>query len=404
MNQYFLATFISFLFWSSVGLIIYTYFGYPVLIACLSSLKKTSAKTEISDYAPKTTLLIAAYNEKDFIEEKIKNSFEINYPKDKLQILIVTDGSSDGTPNIVRSYEKLGIQLFHEDKRSGKMAAINRVMQFATGEIVVFSDANNIYQADTIQKLVEPFADPKVGAVSGSKTIEKGDGELGNSEGLYWKYESFIKKHESRFSSCTSVAGEILAVRKNVFINPPDDIVADDFFTAMNTLRQGYRLVYAEDAKSKERISISAKDEIVRRKKINAGRYQSISKSAEILPRNIILIWQIVSHKFLRLFVPFFMISAFLLNIIAVVLPYQKPTNWLFLSSPIGEIILALQVLFYVLAFIGTFIGKQQGNSKLRLLFYLPTFLVNSNYAALQGFLQFIKRKPSHLWEKANRR
>lgn len=404
MNQYFIAILISVLFWVSVGLIVYTYFGYPVLIAFLSSLKKTAIRTGISNYMPKTTLLIAAYNEKDFIEEKIKNSLEIDYPKDKLQILIVTDGSNDGTVDIVKSYKKYGVELFHEDKRSGKMAAINRVMPFTTGEIIVFSDANNIYQTDTIKKLIEPFADTEVGAVSGSKTIERGDGELGNSEGLYWKYESFIKRHESHFSSCTSVAGEILAVRKNVFINPPNDIVADDFFTAMNTLRQGYRLVYAEDAKSKERISVSAKDEIVRRKKINAGRYQSISKSTEILPKNIILIWQIVSHKFLRLFVPFFMISAFFLNIIVVVFPYQKPSGWFFLSGHFGQFVLVLQVLFYVLAFIGTFIGKQQGNSKLRLLFYLPTFLVNSNYAALQGFFQYIKKKPSHLWEKANRR
>jgi cellulose synthase/poly-beta-1,6-N-acetylglucosamine synthase-like glycosyltransferase len=349
-------------------------------------------------------MLIAAYNEKNVIEDKIKNSLKIKYPNDKLQILVITDGSDDGTDQVVKSFENEGIKLLHQPERKGKMAAINRAMPHATGEIIVFSDANNFYKPDTIQKLVQPFVDPHVGAVSGSKTIEKGDGELGNSEGLYWKYESFIKKQESRVSSCTSVAGEILAIRKNLYSTPPNHIINDDFFSAMQTLRQGYKLVYAEDAKSTERISPSAKDEMIRRRRINAGRYQAISMSFRLLPKNPILIWQIVSHKYLRPLVPFFMIIVFLLNLIAVLIPYQRPDSWFYLSQPFGFILLILQIIFYLMAIIGMKIEKQQGNSRLRLLFYLPTFLVNSNFAALQGFFQFIKGGQGHLWQKVERR
>ncbi|MBL8092309.1 MAG: glycosyltransferase family 2 protein, partial [Anaerolineales bacterium] len=248
---------VSLLFWISLGAIVYTYFGYPILIALIPSYKKRDVTR---NYTPvSVTLLIAAYNEKTVIEEKIKNSLTIEYPKDKLQILVVTDGSDDGTNLIVQPYEGGNVKLLHQPERKGKMAAINRAIPHATGEIIIFSDANNFYKQDTIQKLIQPFSDPQVGAVSGSKVIEKGDGELGNSEGLYWKYESFIKKQESRVSSCTSVAGEILAIRKSLYSIPPNHVINDDFFSAMKILRQGYKLVYVEDAKSIERISPSAK-------------------------------------------------------------------------------------------------------------------------------------------------
>lgn len=390
-------------FWISLSAILYTYFGYPILIWLMPSRNAQKVERQSTD-TPSVTLLIAAYNEKNVIEDKIKNSLAIEYPKDKLQILIITDGSDDGTDVIVKSFENAGVKLLHQPERKGKMAAINRAMPEATGEIIVFSDANNFYKPDTIQKLVQPFIDPQVGAVSGSKTIQKGDGELGNSEGLYWKYESFIKKQESRVSSCTSVAGEILAIRKKLYSTPPNYIINDDFFSAMQVLRQGYRIVYAQDAQSTERISPSAKDEITRRKRINAGRYQAISMSFGLLPKKTILIWQIVSHKYLRPLVPFFMMIVLLMNFLAVFIPYPRPNHWLYLSSPFGAVFLTLQVVFYLMAVIGMKIEKKQGDHRLRLLLYLPTFLVNSNLAALQGFFQFMKGEQGHLWQKVERR
>lgn len=393
---------IAILFWGSLGLIIYTYFGYPLLISLLPSRKRKSA--EPTDHTPTVTLLIAAYNEDSVIEEKIRNSLASDYPREKLQVLIVTDGSDDHTPERVRAFARQGVELLHQPERRGKMAAINRAMQNVRGEIIVFSDANNLYQADTITRLIRPFGDPEVGAATGAKVILKGDGELGESEGLYWKYESYIKKQESRAGSCTSVAGEILAIRKSAYVRPPDNIINDDFYTAMQVIRQGHRLVYEPQARSSERVSPSARDEIVRRTRINAGRYQAMVMSSQLLPfEQPLLVWQILSHKFMRPLVPFFMIAALLSNVLAV-LPYPRPQGWGYLNPPVGLGFLALQGLFYLLAAIGSASQKNQGMGRLRLLFYLPTFLTNSNLAALQGFFQFMKKQPGHLWQRIERR
>ena len=396
---------ISLLFWASLLLIAYTYFGYPLLIALLPSKKRKEAGPTEETSLPALTLLIAAYNERSVIEEKVRNSLAGDYPREKLQILVVTDGSDDGTPDLVQKFVDQGVELLHQPERRGKMAAINRAMQQVRGEIIVFSDANNFYQPDTLLKLALPFYDPAVGAVTGAKVILKGDGDLGESEGLYWKYESFIKKQESRLGSCTSVTGEILAIRKAAYTRPPDNIINDDFFTAMQVVRQGYRLVYEPRARSSERVSPSARDEVIRRRRINAGRYQAIAMSRQLLPFDKpLLVWQILSHKFMRPLVPFFMIAALLTNLLAAAIPYPRPAHWVFLTAPVGLVLFALQILFYLMALVGNSIQQKQGGSKLRLLFYLPTFLTNSNLAALQGFFQFLKKQPGHLWTRIERR
>jgi cellulose synthase/poly-beta-1,6-N-acetylglucosamine synthase-like glycosyltransferase len=320
----------------------------------------------------------------------------------------VTDGSSDQTPEIVSKYAASGVRLLHQPERRGKMAAIDRAMNQVNSDIVVFSDANNYYQSDTIQKLVAPFNDPRIGAVSGSKVIDKGDGNLGASEGLYWKYESFIKMRESRLDSCTSVSGEILAIRKTTYVSPTMNIINDDFFIAMQVIRQGYRLVYIPDARSFERVSLSAKDEIIRRTRINAGRYQVISKAFEILPlKRPLLVWQIISHKFLRPLVPFAMIFMLITNILLILFASNSPSfvSSLFsLGYPFGLAFLIIQVLFYISAWFGTLMTEHGDQSKIARLFYLPAFLTNSNFAALKGFIQFLRGSPTHIWDRIQRR
>ena len=376
---------IALLFWLCVSGIIYTYAGYPLLIFVLAGFRKKSSFPAAP--LPSVTLLIAAYNEESAIETKIKNCLALDYPKDRIQILITTDGSSDNTPEIVKKYSTSGIELLHQPERRGKMAAINRAMDAVRGEIVLFSDANNNYLPDTITKMVTPFNDPKVGGVSGEKVIEKDDGNLGASEGAYWKYESFVKRQESRLGSCTSAAGEILAIRKSLYIAPPSHVINDDFYIAMQILRQGYRLLYAPNAKSIERVSPTAKD-----------------MANQILPWNHpILIWQIVSHKFLRPLVPFFMIGALLGNLLAVVFP-SRVNNFLLLSYPVGIILLGTQCVFYIIAFAGMQISERGKQTRLMNLFYLPTFLLNSNLAAMKGIVRFISGGQTHLWEKIQRR
>jgi biofilm PGA synthesis N-glycosyltransferase PgaC len=393
---------IALLFWGSLGGIFYTYFGYPILIFLLA--KITHKPEAYQTYKPSVTLLIAAYNEATVIEDKIRNSLTIDYPKDLLQILVVTDGSADKTPEIAKRYTLYGIEILHDPERRGKMAAINRALPNAHGEIVVFSDANNYYQSDTILKLTQPFGNPRVGAVTGAKVIGQGDGSLGASEGLYWKYESFIKKQESQAGSCTSAAGEVLAIRKNLYSPPPDHVINDDFYIAMQIVRSGYRLVYVPDAKSIERVSPSAQDEIARRTRINAGRFQAITMAKQILPFNQpLLVWQILSHKFFRPIVPFCMIGAALFNLLAVLFPPTAKGLWI-LSKPYSVILLGLQTLFYALAWIGRKAGNRGEQNKLVRLFYIPTFLTNSNFAALMGFFRFLRGSQSHMWERIQRR
>ncbi len=391
---------IGILFWLSVFAVFYVYAGYPIIVTILARIHAKPINKQ--DIAPMITLLIAAYNEETVIEGKIHNSLKLEYPKDRLQILIAADGSDDHTVEIVERYQDAGIELSFAPERRGKMAAIMRALRLARGEVIVFSDANNHYKADTLKILVRPFADPTVGAVSGAKHIIEDGKPLGSSEGLYWKYESFLKKQEARLGSCMGVTGEILAIRRELFIEPPTQVINDDFYILMQVLRQGYRLIYEPMALSYEEVSATAADEIIRRTRIIAGRYQAIGMAARLLPwNNPLVVWQIFSHKFLRPFVPVMMILAFLSNLIAVIWPpAATEARWFWLSQPFNLYLFLLQCLFYLMALAGNSTKKEDWLGK---ILYLPAFLVNSNFAALIGLFRYLARKQQVAWKKVGR-
>ncbi|MBT7782107.1 MAG: glycosyltransferase family 2 protein, partial [Anaerolineae bacterium] len=284
------------LFWTSIFLIFYAYFGYPLSVWFLARFKKQ--KRDDEKYEPSVTLLIAAHNESIAISTKLENALALDYPREKLQILVTNDGSEDGTDEIVRSFADKGVEMVSGEQRQGKMMALKRGMKAARGEIIVMSDATNAYSPNTIKALVAPFVDVKVGIASGAKFIPKGDGVLGSSESLYWKYESWIKKEETKLGNCINVTGEIYAFRKALFGSPPDSIINDDFYMMMNIFKQGFRVVYTPEARSWERVSQTAADEVERRARINAGRYQAMAMSPKFLPYDRpLLVWQIISHK-----------------------------------------------------------------------------------------------------------
>ncbi|GIK57917.1 MAG: glycosyl transferase [Chloroflexota bacterium] len=370
-------------------MILYTYIAYPALLAVAARLWPRPVQTAV--HTPTVTLLIAAYNEEEMITQKIENSLALDYPPERLQILVAADGSTDRTAQLVDAYAHQNVLLNDEPARHGKMAAINRAMPRATGEIVVFSDANNFYQADALRELVKPFADASVGAASGAKVIAKGDGVLGESEGLYWRYESFIKEKETAVHSSIGVAGEMLAIRRCLFEPPPDDVINDDFYMAARLLHRGYRVVYVPAARSIERISPTAQDEMARRARIVAGRYQAIWRSREIVPwKRPLLAWQLVSHKFLRPLVPLAMITAALSNLLLA-----------FRARPLARLLLLWQIAFYGTAVLGSYFhpGGKWGK-----LLYLPTYLVHSNLAALFGLGRFLAGKQTTRWQRVPRR
>ncbi|MBL8062710.1 MAG: glycosyltransferase family 2 protein [Anaerolineales bacterium] len=389
---------LSIAFWLLALFVLYTYVGYPFLIALLA---KVFGKPETyGPYFPAITLMIPAYNEEAYITQKLDNSLTLDYPREKLQILVVADGSSDKTADIVRQYAERSVELSYIPDRNGKMAAIVRAMDFVRGEIVVFSDANNMYEEKALRELVAPFSNGKVGATTGAKLIIEDGRDLSSAEGLYWKYESGVKKNETAMGSTVSSVGEIMAVRKNLFVPPKGKIINDDHYIILDLLRRDYRVVYVPSARSFEYVSKTARDEVERRTRMNAGLYQTISMSGRLLPRRLILIWQVLSHKYFRAFVPFALLSLVILNLIIVLFAREPRGSLILLTHPYGLVALALQFVFYGFAILGnlfTFTGV------LGKLFYIPTFLVNSNIATLAGFFSFITNKQSHIWTRVAR-
>lgn len=388
------------IFWVALVFIVYTYFGYPILITLLALIRP--APKWSGTFTPQVTLVIAAYNEEKVIQKKLENTLELDYPCEKLQIIVAADGSADGTVDIVKRFEPSGVLLSFVPERGGKMAALVRAVHVAKGDIVVFSDANNMYEASAVRKLVAPFADDKVGGAVGAKRILEDGRDLSSAEGLYWKYESWIKKSETRLGSCTSGVGEIIAIRRDLFEVPTTTVVTDDRYMVFRLLRRGHRVVYVPEARSYEYASKSAADEITRRSHMAAGAIQTISMSSSLLPLDRpVVLWQIVSHKYFRVFVPYAMILALFSNIALLALQGLSGGGLPFLlASPMVEIFLLLQILFYSTAVLGSYVRPGGMIGK---IFYLPVFLVNSNFAMLLGMQSFLLKKQSHLWKKVER-
>ena len=328
---------------------------------------------------------------------KLVNALELNYPHEKMEIIVAADGSTDDTCDIVREFAPQGVKLSYSPDRRGKLAAMAHAVEGAAGDVLVFSDANNSFLPCSFQYLLQPFVDEHVGAATGAKHIRSEEDTLSTSEGLYWKYESWIKKNESRMNTCTAAAGEILAVRKALFPHIPAGVINDDFFIVLSIIRAGYRIAYVSQAESWERVSQAQQDEVKRRTRITAGRFQALANSWRWLPwNNPVAVWQIFSHKYFRLLIPFAMILALLSNL-ALVLAAR------FGAIEVGAWVkwmLAAQGAFYVLAALGRWM---EFSGPLKVL-YLPAFLVSSNLATLKGFFKHVRQNQNVSWERVNRR
>ena len=391
---------LAILFWLSIFLIFYTYIGYPLLIALIAKLIPLQSRAS-STTEPSVTLLITAYNEEVVIEKKIENSLTLNYPRARLQIIVAADGSSDRTAEIAGKFHERGVELTHTPLRNGKLAAINRAMAQTRGDIVIFSDANNMYDPDAIRKLITPFSDPSVGACTGAKLIIQDGSDLSSAEGVYWKYESWIKTNETLLGTCTSSVGEILAIRRELYNPPPGHIINDDYYIVLDLIKRGFRIFYVPEARSFEYISATVRDEMVRRTRMNTGKYQAIFMSFGLLPFNRpVQLWQIISHKYFRAFLPFGFIGALLANIVLVLLQHNTSGSLLRMSAPYAWAFLSMQLFFYLLAVLGNLV-KFQG--LLGKFIYFPTYLVNSNIAILRGFYGFISGKQTNIWERVRR-
>lgn len=379
-------------------LVWYIYFGYPFLIMLLSYLHHSPIKKQA--ITPSITLIIPAYNEADVIAKKLDSVLEMQYPRDKLQIIAANDGSTDQTEAIINSYAAKGIELSSGGVRRGKVATMNTAVHLAKGEIIAFTDADVTCEPDALMQMVSNFADHSVGCVTSGHRIVKSGSAVGASNDLYWRYESFIKTCESQVHSSAAASGHLLAVRRELIDPLPEGVIIDDFYRALTVLRQGYRVIYEPKAVCWQRPVVSMEDEIVRRKRITSGRYQVMLALAEFLPHlPFIVIFELVSHKFLRPFLPFFMLLALILNA-----PLIFGSNWLGAQYPVLYLAVAAsfiaQAVFYLAALFAPFALRLGVKSK---LFAVPHYIVTSNIAGLQGLFWFLSGRRTVLWEQANR-
>lgn len=390
---------IKLIFWILIFLIAYTYMGYAVLLFFLNGIKSLfywkRSGNEISRPLPEVTLLIAAYNEIKIVQDKVQNTRELDYPKNKLKVVWITDGSNDGTPEFLKQYDE--IKVLHKPERKGKTAALNRAMETINTPFVIFSDANTMLDPKVISYLIAPFSDKKVGCVAGEKRIVKNVFEIaaGAGEGAYWKYESVVKKLESDFSTTLSAAGELYAFRSELYQPVDPDIIIDDFVISYNIARQGYLIKYEPKAFAVENSSANIHEELKRKIRIASGAMQTMLRYSSLFNifRHGFLSFEFLSHKVLRwIVVP---IAIPLIIILNLVLCFQG--NW---QIPVYVVILLLQVVFYFFVLLGLFFEKKATRWK---VIFFPYYLITINYAQYAGIIKFFRGKHNVVWEKAIR-
>lgn len=384
-------------FWISIFVIIYTFIGYGFILFLLVKIKRLFIKPSLFQEHPElpfVSILVAAYNEEEIITDKIINTLDLNYPKDKLHIIFITDGSTDRTAEKVKEYPE--IVLLHEDVRAGKMAAIKRAIPLIKDEITVFTDANTFLNKNALLELVKHYQDTKVGAVAGEKRIlvEETADASSAGEGFYWKYESLLKKMDYELYSNVGAAGELFSIRTALYQPVESDTIIDDHMIAMRIAEQGYIIAYEPNAYAMETASANVREELKRKVRIAAGGIQSILrlKKAANPFYYPIFTFQYISHRVLRWTItPFLLILVFILNII---IAYQ--TGHVFY-----HVLMILQIVFYLLSFIGLYFERQ--NLRIKALF-VPYYFCVMNYAVLAGLWRYARKSQSAAWEKSVRK
>lgn len=376
-------------------IITYTYLGYAVFLYLTVTFQRIFTKKQAfpSGSLLSVSLIVPSYNEGEFLEEKIWNTLRLDYPEELLEIIFITDGSVDNSREIIQKYRDR-IVWMHQEKRQGKSAAMNRAVQSAKNDVLVFCDANTYLNTNAITEIVRQYSDPEVGGVAGEKRIlQTGKDDIaGEGEGLYWKYESFVKKYESEFYSVIGAVGELMSFRKKLYHPLPPDTILDDFTQSMQVTLQGYTIKYTGKAYAEETGSLNPSEEWKRKVRIAAGGWQAVFRLNKALNpfRNFRLAFSYFSHKVLRWTIaPFSMAGLLLVNI-----PLAISGNKFFQIFMIG------QVLFYLLAFAGYLLSKS--GKKLRFT-NIPFYFTLMNLSVIAGFFRFAGKGQKATWEKSKR-
>lgn len=378
-------------FWISAFILFYAYIGYGLLLLVISMGKKKTAQVA-ADFFPPVTLIVPAYNEESIIEEKIRNCFSLDYPPQLLTLIFVTDGSTDATPELVSSHTSL-VNL-HQPERLGKSAALNRAMQVVKTPFVVFTDANAMLHPNSIQQMMQHFTDETIGGVSGEKRVYGSLSTAINSgEGIYWQYESMLKKADASFYTVIGAAGELFSIRTSLFEPLDEAIILDDFVLSARVCLKGYRFAYEPAAFALETASVTLAEERKRKVRISAGCFQAmvLLKGLLNLAKNWRLTFQYVSHRVLRwticpLCVPLLFFAAALLH-------FQGAGSWY-------SLFFWLQTIFYMSAVAGWLFSEKTIAAR---FLFIPYYFVFMNLSLYAGFYRYLTGKQSVIWKKAVR-
>ncbi len=388
----------SVLFTISLFILFYAYIGYGLLVYLLikirDALKKDfkgseKSSTEFTDLPP-VTLIIAAYNEEAILTEKLKNCFELQYPQEKLEIIFVIDGSTDRSEEILKIHQS--VVCLNAIGRKGKTAALNRAVEVAKNTILIFSDANTMLNSRALIEIASKYDDLNVGGVAGEKKVMKaGFTNSDEGEGLYWKYESLLKKLDSSFYTVVGAAGELFSIRRQLFEKLDEKIILDDFVLSMRINLKGYTVKYAQTAYAMELPSENVQEELKRKIRISAGAFQSMLLLLPLFNvfRYPVVSFQYISHRVLR----WTLCPLSLITLLA--------SNFFLLNTLFYQLFLGAQFCFYLAALIGytlTKANKKPGP------FYVPYYFSVMNFALIAGFFRFIQNNQSAVWEKAQRK
>ncbi len=371
-------------FWFSVGFVFYAYFGYPAVLIIAGKIKKNKRTTDAGGFNPSVCLFISAFNEEKVIRHKIENSINLDYPKERLTILVASDGSTDKTGGIAADYGDIGVELHISQARQGKSAVINDVMQHIDSDVVVFTDANSLFAKDALNEMVKHFADPKIGCVVGKlRYSDRHTSCVGKGEGIYWRYESKLSCLESELNSVLVANGSIFAIRRRLFSELYPE-VANDFQLPIEIGSQGYGVIYEPKAQAIERTTIFWQEEFQRKVRIVLRGITGFNMLANRF-RGFRL-WQFCSHKLARWIIGPFLILAFISN------GFICGKSWFY------ALVFALQGLFYIAAFNGWRLRKAK---KPHRLYYIPFYFTMVNLAAMVGTIKFMLGARQTVWEKA---
>ena len=378
-----------FVFWWSLFFIFYPYLGYPFLLVVLSWFKTARRNVDVR-YTPEITMVIAVHNEEKVIESKIKNCLALNYPKSRIRFLFGSDGSTDGTDLILKKYRNDRIRCRFFENRRGKASVLNALMEQVRSDIVVFSDANTMYECESVRHLVRHFVDTHVGGVCGRLLlVSPNQSAGGRGEALYWDFENRLKFLEGKIKTVFGANGAIYAIRRNLFIKlPTDRVVMDDFLIPLRIVKEGLDVVYDNEAMGTETTSLNLRDEFIRKVRIGAANYNALCEMGSLLnPQKGFIAFGLWSHKVIRWFVPFFMIALFVSNVFLV-------------ETVLYSTFFILQMFFYGMVIGGWLVPKC--GFKVLFISYFTYFAV-IHFALLVGFFKFLFKKQKPAWTRLDR-